>query len=214
MRPLAQASSALRQPLDLILGTPAAVRILRVMAQYGSPLSPPHIAQRAAITRSGTNKALAHLSELRVVETVGQGRYVSYQLNSRHPLAPALIALFQAERQRLDGIFDTVRRAAEAISPKPIAVWLFGSGARGDDRIESDLDIALVGTPDQGPVQADALRDALFEVSDALAFQPSVIMVTQADLERMKQNDTAFWQNLTRDAVPLLGASPEQVAHG
>jgi predicted nucleotidyltransferase len=157
---------------------------------------------------------LTHLAQVHIVDVIGIGRYVSYQFNPRHPLGPVIAALFQAERNRVDAIYDLVRKSAQTLDPAPLAVWLFGSGARDDDTSESDLDIAIVGHDEQIHRQVDVMLDALLTEEDRLAFRPSVISLTKDDVDRMKQDNTAFWQNIARDAIPLIGNAPEQVARG
>jgi predicted nucleotidyltransferase len=214
MRPLAHASSALQQPLDGIFGTPAAVRILRIMVRHGGALSPPNIAMRAEMTRSGTNKTLRHLATLRIIDIVGQGRYVSYQFNAKHPLAPAITALFDAERQRVDAVFEHIRKTAESLNPAPIAVWLYGSAARGDDTMQSDMDLAVVGRESDVCLQTEVIRDALLDKADCWMVQPSVIRLSTDAIAEMDRDGAALWQNLKREAVPIFGIAPGQVRYG
>lgn len=214
MRPLAHASSALQQPLDRIFGTPAAVRILRVLVQHGGAMSPPNIAMRAEITRSATSKTLGHLADLHMIDIVGQGRYVSYQFNAEHPLAPAIQALFAAERHRVDAIFDLIRNTAEGLDPKPIAVWLYGSTARGSDTVQSDMDLAVVGNEPDVRLQAEAIRDALLDEAECWMIQPAVIRLSTVAIAEMDRDGAALWQNLKREAVPIFGVAPEHVRHG
>jgi predicted nucleotidyltransferase len=214
VRPLAKPSSALQQPLDAIFGTPAAVRVLRVLVHHGGALSPPTVAQRAEITRSGANKTLGHLADLRIVDIVGQGRYVSYQLNVRHPLSGTIAALFGAERQRVDAIFDCIRHTAEALSPKPIAVWLYGSAARGDDTMGSDFDIAVVGQEADVQMQTDAISQALLDEAERWMIQPAIIRLGTDAIRDMERDQALLWQNLKREGIPIFGVAPGQVRYG
>lgn len=81
-------------------------------------------------------------SEL-VIETV-VGRRRLYRLNREHPFATALLELFRVERERRDALATTVTRWAEQHHDAVAAAWLFGSVARQEDRLSSDVDIALV----------------------------------------------------------------------
>jgi predicted nucleotidyltransferase len=214
MRTLAQPSSALQHPLDTIIGTPAAVRILRVLTSHGGAMPPNLIADRAQINRSGAGRTLAHLTQARVVEIVGLGRYVSYQFNPKHPLGPAIIALFQAERQRVDEIFAHIRTTAEGLSPQPVAIWLYGSAARGHDTLQSDMDIAVVGKEPDVRQQTETIRNALLDEADRWMIQPSIIRLSTDAIAEMDRDHAALWQNLKREAIPIFGVAPGQVRHG
>ena len=112
-RPTAS-SSALFRPLDHILGTPALVRVLRVLAGHGGSLGVSDIARRARLALPSTRDALRRLRESEVVSAVGAGRSMVCALRPEHPLAQALVALYGAEREQADAVLEAIRRAAAA----------------------------------------------------------------------------------------------------
>ncbi len=214
MGTLAATSSALYQPLDTILGSPSAVRILRVMANHGGLLTANLISLKARLNRSGVGRTLDHLVDTGVVERVGQGRSLLYRFAEDHPLAAALAGLFQSERRRVEGFMADVRSTAAHMVPEPIAVWQFGSTARGEDRHDSDFDLAVVW-PD-GPIRryTDALADRLDEVGRKWSIKPSIVDFEVADVVTARQRDSAFWRNLCQDYVLIHGKRPDEVRCG
>lgn len=214
MGTLAASSSALYQPLDTILGSPAAVRILRVMTSHGGVLTANLISLQSRLNRSGVGRTLDHLVESGIVERLGQGRSLLYRLADAHPLADALIALFQAERTRVDRFMADVRSVAANMIPAPIAVWHFGSAARGEDRHDSDFDLAVVW-PD-GPMRhyTDLLADQLDAIGRRWAVKPSLIDFGVTDVASACQRNTAFWRNLNRDYLLIHGKHPNEVCGG
>jgi DNA-binding GntR family transcriptional regulator len=83
-------------PLDQILGTAAAVRVLRELTMGGEH-APPHIAAQTNTSRPAVREALLRLEATGLVERVGQGRNVLYRIDEAHPLARRIIKLFKSE---------------------------------------------------------------------------------------------------------------------
>jgi DNA-binding transcriptional ArsR family regulator len=211
-------SSLFYHPLDEILGSPALVRVARVLAAHGGILGVSDIARRAKLSLPSVRAALRRLLELEVVTAVGAGRSMVCTLRPQHPLAPALVAMFDAEREQASGVLRAIREAAETLRPAPVALWLYGSVARGEDDAASNMDLALVSTESRPAMQADALRDAISLVLPARAHRISVVALGLDDVRRLAREPTDFWRELERDAVVLAGDAPahvhERAAHG
>lgn len=204
-------SSALHHPLDQILGSPALVRVLRVLAGHGASLGVSDIARRTRLALPSTRAALRRLLESELVTGVGAGRSMVCALRSEHPLAGALTALFTAERQQADTVLEAVRVAAAELRPQPLAVWLYGSVARGEDTPMSDVDIALVSARPEPSAQAAALREAIAAALPTREHRVSVIAFAPADVRRLAADGAEIWSELLRDAAVLVGDDPAGV---
>lgn len=204
MRPTSRRESALRSPLNDILGTEANVRLLRVLSQAPLPMSATELAQRAAITISGVGRALGALEQTGIIEFIGVGRRRPVQLRRAHPLAPALEALFAAEAQRVTTIFARIRTAAETIMPAPRSVWVEGPVARGNDR---PGDVVVVGLL-AGAKELDATVEALVAALTPLEIEEDVTIEvrgrTTADLAAAVESE----RRKLDAVVLLLGAPP------
>lgn len=203
--------STLYHPLDEVLGTRALVRVVRVLAAHGGSLAVADIARRARLTLPSVRAALRRLLDLEVAIGIGAGRSMVCGLRQEHPLVPVLVGLFRAEQEQASAVLGAVREAAGRLDPAPLAVWLYGSVARGEDDAASDIDIALVMAAPEFAAQADAIRDAVSRTRAASAERVSVITMAPADVRRAARAKTPFWDNLTRDAVVLLGDAPADV---
>jgi len=206
------AQSAQRYPLTTILGTEANVRVLRELFRHGGQMPAPALTARSGLAKASVWAALAALEATGVVASAGSGRTHLYCVRADHPLAASLGALFEAEDCRFAAIRDTIRAAAIGAGPGVIAVWLYGSVARGDDRPDSDCDIAVVAEPPERARIADAVREALAVPAATLAFVPAVIGLDPADVERLSREHDPWWAGLTADAVVLLGERPDDLA--
>jgi predicted nucleotidyltransferase len=201
-------SSATQHPLDGLLGTTALVRVIRVLAVHGGGLAVGDIGRRARLSLPSTREAIARLAEAGLVRTVGVGRSSLCTFVDEHPLGGPLRKLFGAERAEFGRLLTGMRRATEQLSPAPVALWLYGSAARGKDRPTSDLDLAAVFQTTPDPGTGDRLREALAAAVPAYASRLSLITLSIGDVVRLAREDAQFWHELARDAVVLHGVAP------
>ncbi len=108
-----------------------------------------------------------------------------YHLRSEHPLGPVLSQAFEAEEKRFQSILDATKRAAESAGRGLVALWLFGSVARGEDLADSDLDLAFVAESEALARLSDTVRDALVVSAEALGFNPAVVALGTGDVVRL-----------------------------
>ncbi len=198
-----------RQPLDAILGSVASVRAMRALSAHGGPVSVTRLVRDTRVTPNGVRDALRSLERAGVVEAIGSGRSRLYRTLAGNPLAAALECLFAEERKRFDEILEVVAKAAKL--PEVVAVWLFGSVARAEDVIDSDIDVAVVidARPCEISRIADIVRDRLLEKSRTMAFSPSVVSMTPAEVRQLKDDQAPMWTDLVRDTRVLVGPPPE-----
>ena len=88
-----------------------------------------------------------------------------------------------------------------------VGVWLFGSKARGDFEVDSDLDLLIV------LAEADwTIRDRIHLLAARVSLEYDVLINTHflsdAAWARMARQHAALWQQVRHDGVPLsLNAS-------
>lgn len=208
----AKLQSVQRYPLTTMLGTDVTVRLLRELARHGGMLSAPDLVRRTDLAVASVARGLEALEGVGIVEALGTGRAVLHRLRTNHPLARALVALFEAEEARFQAVLDSVTEAAGEAGAGIVAVWLYGSAARGDDGPGSDLDLALVADPNALPALADALRDGLLVPGERLGFNPSVVALGTHDVLRLNAEHDPWWTSSVGDAVPVVGPHPAELA--
>jgi len=184
------------------------------LARHGGQLSAPNLIHRTGLAKASVARGLESLVASGIVATAGTGRSVLYHLASDHPLSAVMSALFEAEERRFQSILDSIRSAAHAAGGGrgQVALWLYGSVARGDDHAGSDLDLVLVAEPDALPQLASALRDALTIPAERMGFTPSLVAVDTSDVLRLAAQQDPWWTAVSTDAFPLIGARPDDLA--
>jgi predicted nucleotidyltransferase len=197
--------SFLRQPLSAVLANSANVRVLRELSRHGGELSATTLAERTKLTKPSVLASLDHLAGLGYVEVLGSLRQRLHRIDAKHPLVPAVSALFAAEDHRFESIIEAIRAAV--IDAGVTAAWLYGSVARGEDRPDSDLDVALVYPGNAGSAKAK-VRETLREREDTLRFSVSVLGFDADDIARLANEHDPWWVEMVKDAVPLVGPDP------
>lgn len=206
------AQSALRYPLTIILGTDANVRLLRVLSRHGGLLSASSLADRSGLSRASAWSALGPLEGIGIVSSEGTGKTRLYRFNDTHPLAASLEALFEQEDLRYSNIRAAITDVVSAIRPSVLAAWIYGSVARGADRPDSDLDIALVSSRENLENALQQVREALVPFGERLDFTPSVVGLAPEDVARLSSTDDAWWNGVQADALAVFGSRPDELA--
>lgn len=198
--------SALRFPFTEIFGVRAHVITLRELFQHGGELSAPILVRRTGLAKASVRHALIALQNQRVVESIGAGRSTLYRAARKHPLAPSIAAVFKAEDRRFEALTSEIAELAMRMRGM-IAVWLYGSVARGEDLPASDVDVAVVAA---SAADAEAaMRDGLRDVEDRFAFSASVVALDRDDVLRLDAARDPWWESLSREAFVIHGDRPD-----
>ena len=124
MRQPKHRNNQLLKPLDQILGTPANVRLLRVLALRSTPVTAGDLARGAALSRTSIYPALRQLELAGIVELVGAGSQRPVQLRDRHPLSKTLKDLFRTEAKRFVELTVALRKLHSDLPHPPMSAWL------------------------------------------------------------------------------------------
>jgi predicted nucleotidyltransferase len=208
-------SIGLDHPLDEALREVSHVRVLRALHQLpdGLAVSGRGLARRAGVSHPRALAALALLTDMGLTTVRRLPRTDLYQLNRHHVLVPALDALFEREASFgatfVEWLRDEVARRALPISQ----AFVFGSAARGEATLDSDLDVAFV-CPDG---TAAAVEAAMVELQEdarrrfGAKLHPVVGSPSLEELTRPDRPGHALWQRIRREGVPLAASRSDPV---
>lgn len=140
--------------------------------------------------------ALKALTQLGLVNTRTIGRAGVHTVNEVHVSVPHLRAMLDP----IAALTDTVR---EGVGDDVKAVILFGSIARGEANINSDVDLAVIAPAgwDGRTGLEDAVRTRLGNDCDVLAFTPE-------DFTRLPATGEPVVREILTDGVALIGSLP------
>lgn len=210
MRPTSHPQSALRCPLNHVLGTEANVRVLRVVLLSDIPIPVSELARRAELQVSGVARVCAHLEDLGVVEAIGRGtRNRQYRRNTRFPLGGSLVELYRQESQHAIQVTQELQAAVRTMSGLR-AAWIEGPVAKGIDRPGDPVVVGiLVDAAAVEPVRLEAARRFLpVQANHDVVVELHV--VTNADLVAADQHRLANLEPVR----PLLGPPPLDLLRG
>jgi predicted nucleotidyltransferase len=125
--------------------------VLAVLARTSQPLTGRKVHQLAAGgSETGTRKVLRRLVATGLVTATEVGASVQYALNREHLAAAAVLDLTTMRLRMFERIRTAIAQWAPEVQPDHASV--FGSAARGDGDLDSDVDLLLVhGFTDQPP---------------------------------------------------------------
>lgn len=146
-------------------------------------------------------ETLKSLTKLGLTETQTIGRASVHTINEEHASVAPLRIL-------LDPV-AALRDAVSAVTDGDVqAVLLFGSIARGEATPDSDIDLAVIAPPDW---------DNRVELEDSvrmhLGNDCDVLVLTEADFNRLAASGEPVVSDILRDGVALIGAKP-RAKHG
>jgi len=149
----------LQNPFAAIATTGLDSGLLTVLSRVEHPLT---IQEIMALmpgkgSAEGIRQSAARLREHGVVLETIAGRTKSYLLNREHLLAGPIIQISNAKV----ALIHRVQEMIASWDPEPLCVELFGSTARNEMRLESDIDILVVFADDTDEARIELLVSQL-----------------------------------------------------
>lgn len=178
-------NSALRTPLNEILGSRGHILVLRQLVKLENPASHSELHDRTGLSRQGVYDVVVRLIETGILRYVGSGRQQHVNLRNEHPLANVIRQLFKSEKERYSSLIKRLQQEISTIEQKPTSVWIFGQVARGTDEYGDPVQIALLGDVKSVDSQTDSFRNRLYQAGIESDYDVTIDIrgVTVADLE-------------------------------
>ncbi|MGH3333396.1 MAG: nucleotidyltransferase domain-containing protein [Nocardioidaceae bacterium] len=177
--------------------------VLAVLLRTGEPMTGRQIHGLVSDDYSlwSVQEALKALTRLGLVESRTIGRAGVHTINEGHAFVPPLRAL-------VDPIAALNGAIGEVIDPDVRAVILFGSVARSEPGLDSDIDLAVIAASDWGKrvELQDTVRTRLGNDCDVLVF-------TESEFRQRAAEGEPVVGDIVRDGIALVGTKP-RVKHG
>jgi predicted nucleotidyltransferase len=196
------------QTLEDALSSRVNIAVLRYLTGVNGSLSGNEIAKRLQLQQSSVRLALERLVETGVVTRTDIGRSAAYELDQRLAFVRALlIPLFREEANLRDRLLNGLVRGSDKLQPKPMAVVLFGSLARGR-RDFRDIDLLCIAMNERHkPLLHDAFVGAFHHIQRDFKVPVSAVIATEAELKTSRFESIA--KDTRRDGLLLFGTVPE-----
>jgi predicted nucleotidyltransferase len=158
-----------------------------------------------ALEADSTNvsRELARLAQEGLLRSETEGRQLYYSVNRDYPYLKPVFALLQGSV----GIEPTLKHALQAV-PGIRSAWIFGSFAKNESDAASDIDLLIVGKPDQTEL-ATEIRKA----EKTLRREINYTVLTQKDLKRRLQERDPFVTDIwTGKRIELISHDDHKAA--
>lgn len=182
--------------------------ILRALGARSQPAS---AAQIFRVTEQGTaagiRRALDRLATHGICTREELGGRTLYSLNHEHVLYPSVVKALDAN----DELLRRLRRDLDGWTPEPMSGVLFGSAARREGTVESDIDLLLI----RPTTRASALErkwtarvhELRGEVHRWTGNHLQIVDWTHATLRRHASRQEPLIEGILRDGITLAGTS-------
>jgi predicted nucleotidyltransferase len=191
-----------KYPLDRLFSNSSHIAILHALQDGREGMSGRAIARQAGMNHQACAVALKNLESMGVVHRQGNGRTQLLRLNFDNRLVKNLVLpLLRGER---DLFKEAMRDIAQHFGHEAEAITLFGSVARGQDVLGSDLDVLLIakGGAKNKILQNAARYSADFTKTFGIRLSPTVWTLAEAR-KKVRQKDRLM-QNILSDGLDLL----------
>ncbi len=179
--------------------------VLRVLQGTSAPLTGAEIHRLSRRgSYAGVQKVLARLCDQGVVRRQSAGRVGQYKGNRSHLAWPAV--------ELLAGISSSlvlqIRQEIAMWKVSPVSALLYGSAARSDGNVESDIDIWLLSNH-LDPTMEEVWQDQAFalsvDIQDWTGNHASILESRVEELGAMVKQGVPILESLQRDGILLAG---------
>lgn len=196
-----------------LLSSSADPDVLAVLAHAGSPLTGREVARRAGRSQDRIRQILERLVDHGIAIRAEAGSAHLYSLNREHLAAGAITQLTELRVV----LVERLRAEFAGWEIEPLGAALFGSAARGDGGLDSDIDLIVV-RPDGVDEEGSAWRsqiDLLYDRVRAWTGNPAgIVDVGAADLPQMIERNPPVLDSIRREGIDLAGTRISRLLRG
>lgn len=156
------------------------------------------LARLTATSAGSLHRELAKLAAAGLLLRSTRGNQVLYRANRDCPVFAELAGLFR----KTGGLSDILRLALAPLSPQIDLALVFGSVARGEETVHSDIDILVIGHASFTEVVS-----ALYECQSTLGREINPVVYSSEEWHsRRDQGDHFVHDILSRPTLLLMGS--------
>jgi predicted nucleotidyltransferase len=180
-------------------------RILAVLAETSAELNLRALARLSGVSLAQASRVLPGLVSLGMVERREVPPAALFRVVPDHVAVRAVMELSRARDVVLGGLGEL----AAKLSLPPVSVIVFGSLARGEAGVESDIDVVMVRSAAVGEEceawrhDVEAWRQAARRLSGNAV---EIVEVGEGEISRLLRSRRPMWRDVVRDGVVVYGA--------
>ena len=180
-------------------------RILAVLAETSAELNLRALARLSGVSLAQASRVLPGLVSLGMVERRDVPPAALFRVVPEHVGVRAVMELSRAR----DVVLGELGRLAGKLSLPPVSVVVFGSLARGEAGVESDIDVVVVrpaAVGEDSEVWRQGVEGWRQEVRRLSGNAVEVVEVGEGEIGRLLRGRRPMWKDVLRDGVVVFGA--------
>ena len=194
--------------IETIIGSPLKVKVLRVLLEYKQAYSLKEIKEYSGLSIAGIHKVIKLLlKEKIIVEKKGRGKQRYYQINLENKYSNNFAVIFDYEKNERRGIplhiWSRLEMLCSGLKNKfrdIKDIVLYGSLARGELRINSDIDLLIIT---ENEFEDETKVRALCKRTDIKnKINPTFVTYKEIELARSKGSD--YYENIYKEGLRLV----------
>ena len=186
-------------------------RVLEVLAATTAELNLRSLARLSGVSVAQASRVLPGLVDLGLVERREVPPSSQFLFVRSHVAAGPILALANAR----ESVFVEFGRIAKSLPLRPVSVIVFGSLARGEADLGSDIDVVLVRPPgvgDDDEVWGVAVERWRVAVHRLTGNAVEVLEVAASDVASRLASRSQVWRDIRRDGRVVFGVQFDELA--
>lgn len=199
--------------LDHIFYSYSSIAVLRALQHVNKGLTGREISRNAGITPRSALNSLTNLENFKIVSRTIGGRDHIFTLNRNHYIVKnGILPLLESETSFLPEILSLIKRK---LSKKTVSIILFGSVARKQEEVQSDLDICLVIPDKSVQKEVEKIKSDLFYIlSEKYGATLAVIIVTKDQFRKRGIKNLSPVNNIIKEGNVISGKPIKLLLYG
>ncbi len=182
-----------------------------MLVETTAPLNLRTLARLAGVSPAQASRVMPGLVDLGVVERYEVPPSSQFLLARSNVAAQAVIELARSRETAA----ERIGLAAASMATPPESVIVFGSFARGEASVESDIDFVVVRPDSIGEDEeewASAVEGWRSEATAITGNSVEVVEVSLGEAGSKLRGRTEFWRNVRREGVSIHGLSIDKLS--
>lgn len=186
-------------------------RILAVLCRTSAELNLRTLADLSGVSLAHAARVVPRLVELGMVDRRDVPPSVLVRIVPEHLAVRPLLAIAGLR----DSLLEELRHSAKRIRPAPANITLFGSVARGDGDVASDLDLVIVraaGVAEDDPTWERTVTSFVERIGRVSGNPVNRIDVGVDEVPRLTRSRATLWRAVRREGITVVGRSLDDLA--
>lgn len=179
-------------------------RVLATLAETTAELNLRTIASLSGVSPAQVSRVLPQLVEIGLVERREAPPSSLFRLVPDHIVTGPLLRIARAR----DGVIEEMASVASTLLKVPASVIIFGSFARGEARVESDIDAVFVRPAEvrEGDeTWLDSVEQWRTQISRVSGNTVEILVVGLEEIAAQLSSDRPVWQDIRSEGIVVQG---------